>query len=58
MGGLIVAVFAGWIMCSDSSSDELDPAEGYIYRAWRLLTRFVAPAAVLIVFLHAIGVFE
>jgi len=58
LGGLMVAVFAGWIMCSDSSSDELDPAEGYIYRAWRLLTRFVAPAAVLIVFLHAIGVFE
>ncbi|MAF82956.1 MAG: sodium-dependent transporter [Chromatiales bacterium] len=58
LGGLLITVFAGWVMCSNSSSDELDPAAGYIYKAWRLLARFVAPVAVLIVFLNAIGVFE
>jgi len=58
LGGLLITLFAGWVMCSNSSSDELDPAAGYLYKAWRLLARYVAPVAVLLVFLNAIGVFN
>ncbi|MFV2035840.1 MAG: sodium-dependent transporter, partial [Halocynthiibacter sp.] len=58
LGGLAITVFAGWVMCRNSTSDELDPAAGYVYRAWRLVTRYVAPVAVVLVFLNAIGVFE
>jgi len=58
LGGLAITVFAGWVMCGNSTSDELDPAAGYVYRAWRLLTRYVAPVAVVLVFLKAIGVFD
>jgi len=58
LGGLMITIFAGWVMCGNSSSDELDPQAGYVYRAWRLLARYVAPVAVLLVFLNAIGVFE
>lgn len=58
LGGLMITIFAGWVMCGNSSSDELDPEAGYVYRAWRLLARYVAPVAVLLVFLNAIGVFE
>jgi len=58
LGGLMITIFAGWVMCGNSSSDELDPQAGFVYRAWRLLARYVAPVAVLLVFLNAIGVFE
>ena len=57
LGGLLIAVFAGWILSRAASVDELDMGERLGYRLWRLLIRFVAPIAVAIVFLHAIQVF-
>lgn len=58
LGGMMLTLFAGWVMASNSSADELDPAAGYTYRVWRVLARYVAPVAVALVFLNAIGVFE
>jgi NSS family neurotransmitter:Na+ symporter len=58
LGGLLITVFAGWVMCKNSSADELDPDAGLGYRAWRFLARYVAPLAVLLVFLQAIGIFD
>ena len=55
LGGLFITVFAGWVMCKNSSSEELDIGTGPAYGAWRFLARWLAPAAVLIVFLHATG---
>ena len=34
----------------------LDPKAGLAYRLWRLAARFVAPIAVILVFLNALGV--
>jgi SNF family Na+-dependent transporter len=41
-------------MCRNSSSDELGGA-GTIYTVWHFLARFVAPIAILFVFLKAVG---
>ncbi len=54
LGGLFIALFAGWIMHKTSSSDELATTAG-IYKTWRFLVRYVAPVAVIIVFLKAVG---
>lgn len=54
LGGLIIAVFAGWIMCRNSSAEELGGV-GWLYRFWRLLTRYAAPVGILFVLLKAIG---
>jgi len=55
LGGVAIAVFAGWIMSRESSEDELRMGPDAVpYRIWRLLIRFIAPAAVILVFLHAI----
>ncbi len=54
LGGLIIAVFAGWIMCRNSSADELGGA-GSLYKLWRVLTRYVAPVGILFVLLKAVG---
>ncbi len=57
LGGLGVAVFAGWVMTKDASREEIGGQHGHgVYAVWRILIRWVAPLAVLIVFLHAIGV--
>ncbi|RMF96796.1 MAG: sodium-dependent transporter [Gammaproteobacteria bacterium] len=58
LGGFFVTVFAGWVMCANSSADELDPSAGIVYRTWRLLARYVVPVAVTLVFLNAIGLFD
>lgn len=55
VGGLLIALFAGWVMCRNSSAEELDLGTGFRYRTWRFLTRFVAPVGVALVLLNASG---
>jgi NSS family neurotransmitter:Na+ symporter len=49
IGGLLIALFAGWFVERAISRDELDVSPA-IFSIWRLLIRFVAPPAILIVF--------
>ncbi|KAA6186238.1 sodium-dependent transporter [Thiohalocapsa marina] len=59
LGGLMIALFAGWVMRRAASQDELGLGEtSRAYRLWRLLIRYVAPVAVVLIFLHAIGLFK
>jgi NSS family neurotransmitter:Na+ symporter len=55
LGGLAMAIFAGWLMAGESTRDELAMGEGPAYPLWRFLIRYVSPAAIAVVFLHAIG---
>ena len=55
--GFLFTVFAGWFMSKKSSSDELDVNNNFQYKFWRFLARYVAPIAVLIIFLNAIGIY-
>ena len=55
LGGVFITVFAAWVMCRNSTAEELHGA-GAMYRVWRFTARFVAPVAILFVFLKAIGV--
>lgn len=57
LGGLFITVFASWVMCRNSSSEELGGAGG-VYKMWRFLARFVAPIAIIFVFLKAVGLLE
>ena len=54
LGGVLIAVFAGWVMCRNSTADELG-GTGAIYKLWRVLARYVAPIGILFVFLKAVG---
>ena len=55
LGGLLIAIFAGWVMCRNSTAEELGGA-GSMYKAWRVLSRFVAPVGILIVLLNSSGI--
>ena len=56
LGGLMIGVFAAWILKKDSSIDELALGEKGAYQLWLLLARYVAPFGIGLVFLKAIGV--
>jgi NSS family neurotransmitter:Na+ symporter len=53
LGGLLIAVFAGWIMCRNSTADELG-SSGSLYKTWRFLARFIAPIGILFVLINAV----
>lgn len=57
LGGLLIAIFAGWFMLQDKSREALEMRAGIAFSLWRFLVRFVAPFAVFIIFLKAIEVF-
>ena len=57
ISGFLFTVFAGWFMSKKSSSEELDGKNSWAYRFWRFLARYVAPIAVLLIFLNAIGIY-
>ncbi len=57
LGGVGIAIFAGWLMTKEMSRAELAVNNEALYSIWQALIRFIAPIAVSIVLLHAIGTF-
>jgi NSS family neurotransmitter:Na+ symporter len=58
VGGVLIAIFAGWFMSREASRDELDLGETSEYELWRLLVQYFAPAMIIIVLLKLIGVLD
>lgn len=55
LGGLLIAIFAGWIMKQSSSEQELAIKSPIFYHTWRILIRYITPTAIIIIFLKVIG---
>ena len=55
LGGLFIALFAGWAMNARSSAAELAIDKPVGFSIWRFLVRYITPIAVVIVFLNLIG---
>jgi NSS family neurotransmitter:Na+ symporter len=58
LGGLLIAIFAGWFMARNSTVEEFAMGDGIRYKVWWAVIRYVTPVAVVLVFLNAIGVFD
>ncbi len=58
LGGLLVAIFASWLMSRTSTVEELGLGDGAAYQAWRFAVRYIAPFGVIIIFLNAVGFFK
>ena len=56
LGGLLIAVFAGWFMLREHSRDEFVGLSDGAYRLWYLLIRYVVPPALAVIFV--LGVTE
>lgn len=57
LGGFLIAFFAGRIMLSKDTQEELDLGNEQAFVLWKFLVSYVAPAAVFLVFLNVLGVF-
>ncbi|MGI9228827.1 MAG: sodium-dependent transporter [Gammaproteobacteria bacterium] len=58
LGGMFIAIFAAWAVSRKSSFDEFNMSE-LAYKCWQITVRYVAPIAVLLIFLEeTIGIFE
>ena len=55
LGGLLIAVFAGWFVSRASAREELAMGSDALFDAWRFLARYVASAAVLVIFLFGVS---
>jgi NSS family neurotransmitter:Na+ symporter len=53
VGGLLIVIFAGWVMCRNSTAEELGGA-GTLYKAWRVLARYLAPIGILLILINAV----
>jgi NSS family neurotransmitter:Na+ symporter len=56
LGGLFIAIFAGWGMKKEATRDELNSLGATTYKLWHFLIRFVVPPAILVIFV--MGVIE
>lgn len=60
LGGLAIALFAGWGMTESDRQNEFETGEDtrrvLDYRLWRFAIRYVSPVAVFVVLLYKIGV--
>lgn len=54
LGGLLMALFAGWVMKTRHVQEELNIGAGP-YRLWRFTLRFVSPLAIIAIFLYLFG---
>ncbi len=59
VGGLLVALFAGWSLTPQERRAEVPASDlsSSLYHGWVFLIRYVAPIAVAIILLQSIGVF-
>ncbi|MEN8712498.1 MAG: sodium-dependent transporter [Arenicellales bacterium] len=54
LGGLFIAIFAGWMMKEKHSKEELGLKHSYIL--WQFLIKYIAPVLVIVVILNLFGV--
>jgi NSS family neurotransmitter:Na+ symporter len=51
IGGVAVAIIAGWSLSRKSSLEELNTSDNALFNIWRFLVRYVVPLAIVLVFL-------
>ncbi|GAE30058.1 sodium-dependent transporter [Halalkalibacter hemicellulosilyticusJCM 9152] len=58
LGGLIIAIFMGWGWKKSDALRDSDFGDTRLGRTWIFLLRYIAPVAILIVFLGSVGAFN
>ncbi|MEM6581288.1 MAG: sodium-dependent transporter [Pseudomonadota bacterium] len=54
VGGLLIAVFAGWVIIQRATRDELSDMSSWGFALWRFLVRFIVPPALLVIFVMGV----
>ncbi len=56
VGGLLLALFAGWQMSQASLKDELSAMPWAVFKVWHFLLRVVLPIAITIIIIRGLGI--
>ncbi len=54
LGGLMMAIFAGWVMQSQAVKTEL-ALETISYRLWQFTIKYISPLAIIAIFMYLLG---
>ncbi len=46
LGGVLIAVFVGWVLSAETTRQEVGAHDGWGFRAWRFALRYIAPLGV------------
>jgi NSS family neurotransmitter:Na+ symporter len=46
LGGVLIAVFVGWVLSTETAREEVGVHDGWAFRAWRFALRYIAPLGV------------
>lgn len=52
LGGLLIALYAGRILSKEALTSELNMGDGYLFKTWRILLRYVCPPSVGIILIY------
>ena len=52
IGGMSVAIFAGWFFKADLALEQLSGIQMSIFKVWKFFIKFISPVAVAAVFLY------
>ncbi len=58
LGGLLISVYAGWIMPKRLRAAEVEGLAPAIFGGWLILVRFVAPILVVVVLMQKVGIID
>lgn len=58
LGGLLIAILVGWVMRRNTVRKQLKDTGELMFNIWYVLTRFIAPAGVIAIFLHQLGLLQ
>lgn len=52
LGGLLIALFAGWVISKATVKQELNATDGWGFTVWHFVLRFITPFGVVVVFFY------
>jgi len=58
LGGVLICIFAAWMMSDSSRREELSIKYEGAYKLWRFLARYVAPIGVILIFIYTTKLHE
>ncbi|MCO6062335.1 sodium-dependent transporter, partial [Pseudomonas sp. MOB-449] len=57
LGGLLTVLFTGWALQRTVAAQELGLEQSGAFGLWWLAVRWITPLAILLMFLHSLGLF-
>ena len=50
VGGMLYAIFIGWFLSRDLTMQALNIEDGFVFKTWRFLMRYIVPLVIMLIF--------